>query len=31
MHTRLGTWDDPAWEALTAPTMSDKTTRISYN
>ena len=31
MHTRLGTWDDPAWEALTAPTMTDKTTRISYN
>lgn len=31
MPTRLGTWDDPAWEALTAPTMADKTIRISYN
>ena len=31
MHTRLGTWDDPAWETLTSPTMSDKATRISYN
>jgi len=31
MHTRLGTWDDPAWEPLTSPTMSDKATRISYN
>ncbi len=31
MHTSLGTWDDPSWEPLTAPTMTDKTTRISYN
>ena len=31
MHTRLGTWDDPAWETLASPTMSDKATRISYN
>ena len=30
-HTRLGTWDDPIWEPLTAPTMTDKATRISYN
>ena len=31
MHTRLGTWDDPAWEQLISPTMSDQATRISYN
>ena len=31
MHTRLGTWDDPIWESLTAPTMTDKKNRISYN
>ena len=31
MHTRLGTWDDLTWDALIAPTMADKTTRISYN
>ena len=31
MHTCLGTWDDPDWEPLTAPTMTDKKTRISYN
>ncbi|MBW1792006.1 MAG: CGGC domain-containing protein [Deltaproteobacteria bacterium] len=31
LHTQLGTWDDPAWEPLTSPTMSDQATRISYN
>ena len=31
MHTHLGTWDDPAWDALTAPTMSDEATRLAYN
>jgi predicted metal-binding protein len=31
MHTRLGTWKDPAWEALLAPTMADEATRIAYN
>ena len=31
MHNHLGTWDDPTWEPLTAPTMADKKTRSSYN
>ena len=31
MHTRLGTWDDPVWEPLTAPTMTDEETRLAYN
>ncbi|MBN1922289.1 MAG: CGGC domain-containing protein [Anaerolineae bacterium] len=31
LHTRLGTWDSPAWEELLAPTMADKETRDAYN
>jgi predicted metal-binding protein len=31
MHTKLGTWEDPAWEPLIAPTMSDADTRASYD
>jgi len=31
MHTRLGTWADPAWEPLLAPTMADEATRDAYN
>jgi len=31
MHTRLGTWDSPEWESLTAPTMANKETRDAYN
>ena len=31
MHTQLGTWDDPAWEAITAPTMANAATRDAYN
>ena len=31
VHTNLGTWDDPAWESLINPTMSDEGTRLSYN
>lgn len=31
MQTKLGTWDDPKWEALLAPTMTDRETRIAYN
>ena len=31
MHTKLGTWQDPAWEPLIAPTMSDAATRASYD
>lgn len=30
MHTRLGTWDDPIWEPLIAPTMTDEATRAAY-
>lgn len=31
MHTRLGTWQDPAWMPLVAPTMSDEITRSLYD
>jgi len=31
MHTRLKTWEDPAWEPLIAPSLSDAETRLSYN
>ena len=31
MHTGLGTWDNPTWEALIEPTMTDEATRIAYN
>lgn len=31
MHTHLGTWEDPAWKPLIAPTMSDEATRASYD
>ncbi|MBN1248854.1 MAG: CGGC domain-containing protein [Anaerolineae bacterium] len=31
MHQRLGTWDDPAWDAIIAPTMADEATRDAYN
>jgi len=31
MHTKLGTWDAPEWEPLTAPTMADEETRDAYN
>lgn len=31
MHTSLGTWDDPAWKPLIAPTMSNETIREIYN
>jgi len=31
MHTRLGTWNDPAWEPLLEPTRADQTTRLSYD
>ncbi len=31
MHTTLGTWTDPVWEPLIAPTLSDKETRLAYN
>ena len=31
MHGRLGTWDDPSWKQIVAPTMADETTRLAYN
>ena len=31
IHTKLGTWDSPEWEPLTAPTMADEETRDAYN
>ena len=31
MHTKLGTWNDKAWEPITAPTMADARTRADYD
>ena len=31
MHTSLGTWDNPSWKTLIAPSMSDKETRLKYD
>jgi predicted metal-binding protein len=31
MHTRLGTWDEPSWEPLVEPTLSDEAARLAYN
>lgn len=31
MHTKLGTWQDPSWQPLLAPTMADEKTRLDYN
>ncbi|MFO7986953.1 MAG: CGGC domain-containing protein [Desulfatiglandaceae bacterium] len=31
MHAHLRTWEDPRWEPLIAPTMSDEATRASYD
>ena len=31
MHSHLGTWQDPFWEPLIAPTMADEETRATYN
>ncbi len=31
MHSQLGTWQEPSWEPLIAPTMVDETTRNAYN
>jgi len=30
-HQALGTWNSPGWEAIVEPTLSDETTRISYD
>lgn len=31
MHTRLKTWDDPSWQPIIKPTMSDEATRADYD
>ncbi|KAF0108139.1 MAG: hypothetical protein FD146_1153 [Anaerolineaceae bacterium] len=31
MHTKLGTWNSPAWQPLLAPTMADEATRAAYD
>jgi predicted metal-binding protein len=31
MHTRLGTWQDPAWQPLLDLTMADEATRAAYD
>ncbi len=31
LHTKLGTWDSPAWQSLLAPTMADESTRAAYD
>jgi predicted metal-binding protein len=31
LHTKLNTWDSPAWESLLAPTMADEATRTAYD
>ncbi|MBT7074762.1 MAG: CGGC domain-containing protein [Anaerolineae bacterium] len=31
LHTKLNTWDNPAWEPLLAPTMADGATRTAYD
>ena len=31
MHTRLGTWEDPAWKPLLEPSMADDPTRKAYD
>ena len=31
MHERLGTWKDPSWPPLLAPTMADEPTRAAYD
>ena len=31
MHEKLGTWDEPEWEGIVQPTMTDEETRLAYN
>ena len=31
IHTHLGTWDDPAWQPLIEPSLSDEATRKVYD
>ena len=30
-HKRLGTWDEPKWNKIVAPTLTDEKIRIEYN
>lgn len=30
-HSKLGTWSGEEWDALIAPSLSDKATRLAYN
>jgi predicted metal-binding protein len=30
-HEQLGTWSDPSWQPLLAPTLADEATRKAYN
>jgi predicted metal-binding protein len=31
MHTHLGTWENPMWQPLVAPTMADEKMRLRYD
>ncbi len=31
MHTALGTWSDPSWEAKLKPVMASEVVRVAYN
>ncbi len=31
MHSALGTWEDPRWKRLIAPTLADEATRAAYD
>ncbi|MBN1320501.1 MAG: CGGC domain-containing protein [Thermoleophilia bacterium] len=31
MHDKLGTWAEPEWEKIVAPSMADEETRLSYD
>lgn len=31
MHNKLGTWDDPEWNEIIEPTLTDEETRLSYD
>ncbi len=31
VHSKLGTWDEPPWDAITEVTMADEATRLEYD
>ena len=31
VHDQLGTWDDPEWEKIIQPTLTDEKTRLAYD